>query len=224
MPSFSIYDLQIEVPQQLLAPGIEKGLSRGWYERDEVEIARSRLVAGDRVLELGAGLGVTALVAARIVGAAAVVGFEANPALLPVARANAARNGLPVAFHNRLLYPRALLPGPSVDFAVADEFWASAVAEAGDGGSSVPVPTGILEDEIAAFGATTLIMDIEGLEVDIIEAADLSRIDKFIFEIHYQRRGRARTDAAIARLQQGGWAVDYQLCSRGVLYLARPAG
>jgi FkbM family methyltransferase len=223
MPQFSIYDLEIEVPQQLLAPGIELGLKRGWYERDEVEIARSRLVAGDRVLELGTGLGVTALVAARIVGPAAVIGFEANPALLPVARANAARNSLAVQFHNRLLYPRTLLPGPSVEFAIADEFWASGVAEAGSTGTRVPVPTGVLEDEIGRFGANALIMDIEGLEVDIIEAADLSRIDKFIFEIHYDKRGRPRTDAAIARLQQGGWAVDYQLCSRGVLYLARPA-
>src|SRR5690606_7382292 len=139
-------------------------LEKGWYERDEVEIARSRLVPGDRVIELGAGLGVTSLVAARIVGGDAVASFEGNPGLLPVENANAARNGLPVAFHNRLLLPRASAGPHEARFTVDATFWASGMSALAAGGTEVTVPTGVLEDEIAALRANVLIMDVEGFE------------------------------------------------------------
>ena len=216
---FHIYDLDIEAPLELITPPIRQGLEKGWYERDEVEIARSRLVPGDRVVELGAGLGVTALVAARIVGAENVRAFEANPGLIAVERANGALNGLPVRFENRVLMSRASLPSQgTVPFLVAEEFWAS---ELRDGPGSIAVPAGALEDVLAEFGANTLIMDIEGAEIDIIENVDLSAINKFIFEIHYENQGIERTDAAIEKLQRSGCRVDYKMCSRGVVYLER---
>ena len=219
MPRFRIYDLDIDVPEALLTPAIAKGLEKGWYERDEADIARSRLAPGDRVVELGAGLGVTALLGARLVGPGNIIAFEANPGLLPVERANAALNNLPLAFDNRVLLPRARLPAAgSVGFRVADEFWASSL---GDGPDSIAVPCGGLEDTISGFAANTLIMDIEGAEVDLIEQVDLSAIRKFIFEIHYEIQGIERTNAAISKLQASGCVVDYKMCSRGVLYLER---
>lgn len=220
MTTFSIYGLTIAAPEHLLTPSIRLGLEKGWYERDEVEIARSRLVQGDRVVELGAGLGVTALVAARIVGSHNVFAFDANPELLVIQRENAALNSLPVTFENRVLMPRALVStNNTVAFSVAEEFWASGL---GQSDTSIQVPAAALEDVLKQSGANTLIMDIEGAETDIIEHVDLSSIDKFIFEIHYDPIGIDRTYASIEKLQRSGCRVDYKMCSRGVLYLERP--
>lgn len=219
MASFQIYGLELEVPEHLLTPGITRALEKGWYERDEVEIARARLVPGDRVIELGAGLGVTAMVAAKAVGADNIMAFEANPGLLPVARANAARNGLAVRFENRVLMPRDQLPASGqVHFKIEPAFWASSLS---DDQTGLAVPAGALEDAIASFGANALVMDIEGMEVSLIEAVDLSAINKFIFEIHYEKHGRKRANAAVEKLIAGGCEIDYVLSSRGVLYLER---
>jgi FkbM family methyltransferase len=219
MKRFRIYDLDIEVPDHLLSPTIERGLEKGWYERDEVEIARARLAPGDRVLELGAGLGITALVAAKIVGSENVMAFEANPELLDVERRNASENSLPVKFSNFVLMPETRLPKDSlVRFSVEKDFWASSISDAA---TAIAVPSRSLEAVLAEFHPNVLIMDIEGYEVDLIEAADLSMINKFIFEIHYAAKGRSRTNAAVDLLIQGGCEIDYQLCHRGVLYLER---
>lgn len=219
MTAFRIYDLDLDIPQALLSPLIERGLTKGWYERDEVEILRARLAPGDRVLEMGSGLGITTLIAARIVGPDAVLAFEANADLLPVSRANAARNGLVLQIRNEILVPRAKAGDGFAVLNLGEQFWASTVM--GDPTGGRRVPTHLLEDEIATFGANVLIMDIEGYEVEILEHADFTGIDKLMFEIHYGVAGRERTDAAIERVVQLGFRMDYQLASRGVLYLYR---
>ena len=79
MTAYRIYGLALDLDDRGLPEPVKRGLVKGWYERDEVEIIRACLQPGDRVLELGAGLGVTAMVAAGIVGADAVKAFEAGP-------------------------------------------------------------------------------------------------------------------------------------------------
>jgi FkbM family methyltransferase len=220
MTLFRIYDLDLDIPAALLSPMIERGLSKGWYERDEVDILRARLAPSDRVVEMGAGLGVTTLAAARIVGADALVAYEANADLIPIALDNARRNGLAVTIKNEILVPRAKSGTGFTDLYLGDQFWSSTVM----GGSSGArrLPTRPLEDAIETLRANVLIMDIEGYEVEILEHCDLSPIDKLMFEIHYDVAGRDRTDAAIDRVRALGFRIDHQLSSRGVLYLYRP--
>ena len=221
--TFSIYDLTISVDEDLLTPMIERGLTKGWYERDEVDIARLKLVPGDRVIEMGSGLGVATLAMARIVGSENVRAFEANPRLVALGAQNAAGNGLGPEFENKVLFPRALAPASSMcSFHIADEFWASSVVPHKTSlPRTIEVPVGVLEDEIARLNANVLVMDIEGMEVEILETADLSNIEKMVFEIHYENRGKERTDNAVWQLVSRGYAIDLKLSSRGVLYLER---
>lgn len=223
MATFQIYDLIVAIDDDLLTPSIERGLSKGWYERDEVDIARLRLSPRDRVIELGSGLGVTTMVAARIVGSEGVHAYEGNPRLVDLAKRNAAMNGLAPSFENTILFPRALAPASATaGFNIAEEFWASSILHDGAWDQkTIAVPISTLEDEILNHHANVLIMDIEGMEVEILEAADLSLVEKMIFEIHYESRGKGRTDRAILGLLQQGFAIDFKLCSRGVLYLER---
>lgn len=224
LAEYRIYGLELDLDDGLLPEIVKKGLSKGWYERDEVEIIQSSLEPGDRVLELGAGLGVTAMAAAGIVGAEAVRTYEANLTLIPSLRANTKRNGLDIVVENKVLLPgidARREQGVLLD--VGGDFWSSSVIARADaeGRKLMKVPTGGIEDELARHGANVLIMDIEGLEVDIIERAQLDLVRKLIFEIHYGKAGRDRTDDAIFSLVRKGFRIDFERARRGVILMTR---
>ena len=64
------------------------------YEGEEIAGALSVVRPGDRVLELGAGLGLVGAVTAKNADPEAVLSFEANPELIPHTRALYRANGL----------------------------------------------------------------------------------------------------------------------------------
>lgn len=74
--------------------------------------------AGDRVLDLGCGVGAAALCLAMRVAGVAVEGLEVQPELVALARRNAAANGLDgrlALFEGDLAHPSADLKGASFD-------------------------------------------------------------------------------------------------------------
>ncbi|MGE0280420.1 MAG: FkbM family methyltransferase [Rhizobiaceae bacterium] len=224
MAVFNVHDLEIEVEDDQLSEPIQRGLTRGWYEVDEVGLIRHAVKPGDRVLDLGAGLGVTAMVAARIVGAEAVCAYEANPGLIDQLKRNLRRNDLDLEVQNVVLLPRAKAASqPSVRLNLGAEFWGSSVIAGGVSPAAVTeIPTQCLEDAITRHRANVLVMDIEGLEVEILETAGLDRIDKIIVEIHYDKVGRQRTNKAIFDLAKQGLEIDLHRAYRGVVLLTRP--
>jgi hypothetical protein len=102
---FEIEGLRLDVPDIHLNDRIRSRLASGGYEGHEARAALMRLRAGQRVLELGSGIGFIACLCARVAGAENVATVEANPALLPVIAGNLVRNG--AARHRFLLTRRA---------------------------------------------------------------------------------------------------------------------
>ena len=74
-------------------PGGAFGAGTHPSTRLAAEWLSGRVAGGERVLDVGCGSGVLALVAARL-GAAEVVGIDIEPAAVAAAQANARRNGL----------------------------------------------------------------------------------------------------------------------------------
>ena len=93
MPRFTLDDITLDVPESIAPPALLKRLRGGDFERDEAAAARARVAPGMRVLDLGAGLGFVSTILARGAGAENLLSVEANPALIPVLRANLDRNG-----------------------------------------------------------------------------------------------------------------------------------
>jgi FkbM family methyltransferase len=224
-----VHGLAVEVDPARDPFGVIRGMLKGWYEATEVRLARALLTPEDRVVELGAGLGVVSSTLASIVGADAVLSFEANPAVADRARANAVRNGFSVTVEQAVCRPRAVLAeasGPAV-FRLSQAFWASGLEDGSQAPDRSPttghieVPARPLEDVLAAHRANVLVMDIEGGEIEILERADLTGLRALTFETHEAHVGRTRTNAAIQAACARGFEIDFSLTADGVVVLRR---
>jgi FkbM family methyltransferase len=205
------------------APEIRQSLVNGWYERRERNLVCQLLSPGDRVLEVGAAIGLVAMTAAAIVAPENVLTFDANPAMVADAGANFARNEMAIEARCGALVARSrYVEGQRLAFQVSPSFWASRLGEVSEDAShTIQIPTFCLEDEIAGMRANALICDIEGGEIDLLTHADLEGIRLIIMETHTWAVGAERTGAMVRKLILEGFSIDVDASGQGVLALRR---
>jgi FkbM family methyltransferase len=156
-------------------------LFKGIYEADERRLLAAICEEGDRVLEIGAGIGVIGLVAARICGAGAVVSYEANPRMREVIEANYRLN--PVV--PRIVMMPVTLDGGPIAFNLSDDIISSSSLARSDGPThAVTVMSCAFADALRDHDANVVVMDIEGYEDTLLMQADLSTIAKLLVEFH----------------------------------------
>jgi FkbM family methyltransferase len=217
----------IFVDRDNYAPEIIATLESGRYEARERWLAKEILDPTDRVIEAGTAVGLVALTAASIVGAANVLTFDANPEIVADAQRNFHRNGLGeiksrwgVLKNRQSIYSEK----ETVDFYIAKHFWASRLHASENDESilkKVRVPVFCLEDEIEAHRADVLICDIEGGEVDLLMQSDLRGITKIIIETHYGWADERQTDKMIRKFIYDGFSIHLGLSGEQVFTLRR---
>jgi FkbM family methyltransferase len=182
---FEIEGLRLDVPDIHLNDRIRSRLASGGYEGHEARAALMRLRAGQRVLELGSGIGFIACLCARVAGAENVATVEANPALLPVIAGNLVRNG---AGDVTLLHGAvAGMEGGAapLSFDPARSFWAGHIADAASAEERlVEVPHLGLRDLMARVRPGLVIMDIEGAEAHLFDALWPAHVRNVMMELH----------------------------------------
>ena len=207
----------------IITPRIERPLRSGRYEGGEAAALRAILRAGDRVLELGAGLGVLSTVAAQAAGVECVTAIEANPDLIPIIRETHRLNGVTtVDLRGGVVTAE---PGADLPFYIRSDFWASSM----EPGSrpfvrKADVPRFPLPGLIADLRPTVIVCDIEGGELGLFDGADLSGVRAVVMELHpgvYGAEGQARVIAALAR--QGLHPAQGNADSTVRLFERRPA-
>ncbi|MEM7566702.1 MAG: FkbM family methyltransferase [Pseudomonadota bacterium] len=233
MERVQVHGFQLDIDPAQDPFGVVKGILKGWYEASEVKVARALLKPEDRVVELGAGLGMVTCALSAIVGPANVIAFEPNAEIAPRARHHLALNGFDTRVEEGLCRPRACLAqtqqarpeSPAkARFRLAKAFWASGLeAEGRDGGDGPLVDVAVrpLEDVLAAHRASILVMDIEGGEIEILEEADLTGLRAIALETHEGMVGRGRTNAAIRAACARGFDIDFALTQDGIVVLRR---
>ena len=91
---------------ELVPRNVSTAIIKGSYELPERELVRSAIRKHDRVVEVGAGVGVVGILCTQLAGAGNVLSYEANAALQPIIAANYALNGIT---------PRLLMRAMSID-------------------------------------------------------------------------------------------------------------
>lgn len=200
MRSFTLRGLTIYVPEAALKGNLERSLSAGRYENHEADALLLHLRPGDRMLDLGAGLGFICALAAGVLGEEAVMGVEAGPETVKLARRNLAANGYPGV---KVLKGAVVgAGGGEVEFGQRPAFWASALRGPEgwpENAEVIRVPARPVGKLLARFAPTVISCDIEGGELEVL-TEPLPGVRLVVVETHplvYGAEGVARIEAAL---------------------------
>ena len=155
-------------------------LLKGGYELAERDLARAAIRSGDRVLEIGAGIGVVSLVCTRLVEAGQVTSYEANSSLAPMIRENFALNGM----IPRLVLKAVTTEGGSVEFFKNQNFVSSSTIDRNLIAEKITVESDSIDTAIENSRANVIVMDVEGAEIGLLKKASLPAIREIIVEVH----------------------------------------
>ena len=165
-------------------------IREGYYERDEVSLLPPILQEGERIVELGGGLGYVSAVAALSKKVEQITVYEANPDLIPLIERTHELNGVKSKIVNAVVMPTA--DKPSIPFYVREDFWASSLSPEPWGYDKiVDVPVVTFDEMLRETNPTMLIVDIEGGEVDLFNNVKLTGLRKIFMEVHQGVVGRA---------------------------------
>ncbi|MGI3185488.1 FkbM family methyltransferase [Nioella aestuarii] len=187
MPVFTLHDVSIDLPEALATKALSTRLADGSYEADEIAAVMCRVGPGMRVLDLGAGLGVVSVLAARVAGADNVLSVEANPALLPVLRDTFDRNGQGGI---RLMHGAVMQGegGGKAAFQVPRAILGASLARSGAPEDEiVEVPSLGLESLLYDHRPELVMMDIEGAEERLFDQPWNPELRFLVLELHPPR-------------------------------------
>ncbi|QIE55204.1 FkbM family methyltransferase [Pikeienuella piscinae] len=213
--------VRIRNDPKIITHRVRISLEKQRYEQDEAARLDRIIAPGERILELGAGLGFISSLCARDERTEAVLCFEANPELIEFIRETHALNGVAATVENAVL---TTAPGPArVNFYLRDTFWGSSLApDASPYRRVVSVPLRRFDKVAERFRPSFIICDIEGAEVDLFANARLNGVSKVLVEIHTAVTGRRGVARLFAAMAAQGFVYDEKLSRGSVILFVRP--
>lgn len=215
----SMDTVELALDHRAVQPVVLRGFAHAQYESREATIAAHLVRDGDRVLELGAGVGYVAAMALQ--GKRDVVwrAVEANPDLIGVLEETRRLNALEFAIEHAAYCD---FDG-SVDLHLsARGFWAASIMAPEDRVGAVTVPAICGARALSLYAPTMLIMDIEGAEYDVLRDADLHCVERVLIEFHPDNVSDLDHTKALGQMIASGFVIDTSLSDSTVMCFRRP--
>jgi FkbM family methyltransferase len=190
------------------------------YEAKEAAAVLKVVREGDVVVELGAGIGFMSTLVATKRKIQAVHAFEANPQLIPYIASVHAANGVKNAHvTNAILGTEA----GRVPFYVREKFIASSMKKDVEGTIVATEEVEVLDGKsvFQSIRPTVLICDIEGAEMDLIPALDLSSLRAAVIELHPQWIGPEGINRVFGAFMEAGLAYYARASTNKVVAFRR---
>jgi FkbM family methyltransferase len=206
----------------IITPLIRAAIADGRFEATEANQIRAIVRPGDRVLEIGAGIGYISTLLSRERRVARVIAVEANPALIGfMTRLHAANRVRKVRRINAVLTNE---PVETATFYQRRDFWMGSLA-AGPNPyvATAEVPTLNLDRLLRDEGISLVVCDIEGAESGLFDGADLSGVDRVYLETHDHVTGLSGVRRLFATMSEHGFVYDPRH-SRGSVVLFQRLG
>jgi FkbM family methyltransferase len=196
---------------------VERALSKGGYEREELRLIGAVLTPADVVLEVGAGLGLVSTYCAQRIGSRRVFAYEADPELEPCIRETYELNAVEPTLEMCAVCARS----GRVTLYRDKHFVSSSVVRRRVGSRPIEVPGRALNYVVERARPTLLVIDAEGAERDLFEGAKLPTVNKIVLELHDRVIGPDGTDRVRAQLADLGFEVNQALSSPEHLVVER---
>jgi FkbM family methyltransferase len=164
-------------------------------------LIREALTSADRVVEIGGGIGFVSLLCAKICGPQNVLTYEANSKMVATIQRNYALNNLTPTLRSKAV----TASDREVTFFISDNIISSSLHERKEGRAQI-IPADPLDEVIAEWKPTALVMDVEGAETSILPASALTGVKKLIMELHPHIVGEAAIADLKGYLQKLGFA------------------
>lgn len=185
----TVAGIDLAIDPEVMSPKMVEIIESGAYEGAESREIPRIVQPGERIVELGAGIGFIAAIALKTGLVERYAAYEANPRLIPLIERNAALNGVSFELHNAVVDPTT--DGGTVPFYLRRDFWASSLSPAPWGyQSEVAVPRVSFDAVRERYRPTMLIVDIEGGEEVLFRDVALTGIKKIYMELHQKVIGR----------------------------------
>jgi len=197
-------------------------IDNGQYESGEIDIISNTLASGDKVLEMGTGLGFISAYCAKKVGPQNVYTFEANPLLERNIKELYAKNGVDPHLEFAILGKEE---GTAVFYTNQNSLLASSLTNTpGVDMRPIEIPVKRLNEVIKTIKPTYLVMDIEGGEYEIFETIEFQTITKIQFELHPDVLGPDKVSRIFKKLGECNFVRDESFTSRDNYYFYKEPG
>ncbi|WP_323779729.1 FkbM family methyltransferase [Thalassovita sp.] len=226
MEIFELNGIRLHLPDDVSSPQVRAKLHSGDYEGFEAKAAMKRVKPGNRVLELGAGLGYISAICARAAGPENVLSVEANPRMLDVIRSNLALNG----FSEVRLVHAAVSEGEEkgrevIPFHAGKAFWGGSLDPAENrSGDMINVPLLCFGDLMDAFRPHVVIMDIEGGEARLFDRPWPVHVRRVMMELHPNKYPDTVIKRIVECMSESGLTYDPVASSGRVIGFKRVQG
>jgi len=213
---FVVGDIFIEAPSPQVSRSVRKSLRKNEYETAETYLVRHLVRPGDAVLDLGAGLGLTSIAAAKASGNGRIVGYEADPVIAPLAEKNARRNGVHVEIRNKAIAREKGV----CEFHVRRSFTASSIFPK-KRSKKILIEADAFQDAVDEIQPDVIVCDIEGVEKEVFAGANLSSVRRLIMEVHPELISLLGVLKCVQDLGDSGLSLIEHLCFGHVLVFDR---
>lgn len=217
----------MRIGEEWLSPRLLQSFERGGYEHAEAKQLPKILKDGDRLLELGGGVGFISSLASKVAKLEACTIIEANPDLISVIRETHSLNGVSANVMNAVAASRrgrielAVSKEGNAPFYRRENFWGSSLNGSWRYQDVVNVTVIDFQDLLDEARPSVIVCDIEGGERTLFDRADLASVRHILMEVHKSEIGLRGINGIIQTLASEGLYLDPDGVSGAILLFTR---